>query len=77
MSCPYVAIVLSIHMEAVMQIHREAKPTFTPFELDKGDELIFQRADGSEVTIELISTSASIIEQGPACHRVDYLQIAA
>jgi len=60
-----------------MQIHREAKPTFTPFELDKGDELIFQRADGSEVTIELISTSASIIEQGPARHRVDYLQIAA
>jgi len=46
-----------------MDLKRTAKSTMTPFELDHGDRLIYTRADGDTVTIELLDTQASVIER--------------
>ena len=46
-----------------MNLERTAKPTMTPFELNHGDQLVYTRADGEPATIELLHTSASVLER--------------
>ncbi len=46
-----------------MQINRQHKSTMTPFELNHGDVLAYTRADGGLVNIELLNTSAEVLER--------------
>lgn len=46
-----------------MDIHRTAKSTITPFELNHGSRLVYTRADGGTVAIELLDTKAYVIER--------------
>jgi len=55
-----------------MILERTAKETLTPFELNIGDKLIFTKVNGESVEIELILTSAQVLEHDYG--RYDYLQ---
>lgn len=46
-----------------MEIERNCKSTMTPFGLNHGDTLVYTRADGGTVTIELLDTEAHVIER--------------
>lgn len=59
-----------------MKLERSFKPTMTPFELDRGDCLVYTRRDGGSTTIELLDTDGYIIERdyaryGYACLKGD------
>ncbi|MDA0841600.1 MAG: hypothetical protein O3B01_00395 [Planctomycetota bacterium] len=46
-----------------MILERKAKGTLTPFELNHGDKLRFELSDGEVCEIELVSTSAQVLER--------------
>ena len=44
-----------------MTLHKTAKDTLTPFELNYGDTLEFRKADGSTVSLTLLKTGAEVV----------------
>lgn len=46
-----------------MIFKRKAKPTLTPFHLDIGDKLLFELANGDTCELELLWTSARVVER--------------
>jgi hypothetical protein len=52
-----------------MIIHRNAKPTLTPIELDAGDTLRFVLADGTPWEMTLRATSAKVLERATPAYQ--------
>ncbi|MDP6507290.1 MAG: hypothetical protein QF886_26920, partial [Planctomycetota bacterium] len=51
-----------------MILERKAKDSLTPFELNHGDKLHFELCDGKVTEIELVSTSARVVDRDYATY---------